>query len=152
MCFVTYCYLYPCLIFAGKAEAYPSGTPNGVPPTYCGNTDSVKPLDNCLIEIIVKYTFARKQSLCVSIYILLCLSVFTYLCHYVLMFLQLSSLSLSISLCECVSLSLPGLTRKHQTRLERLIKDKHSSLLQTFVIYGRKQFNIVAGKLISSKS
>jgi hypothetical protein len=33
-----------------------------------------------------------------------------------------------------------GLTHKHQTRLERLAKDKHSSLLRTLVNYGRKTF------------
>ncbi len=32
----------------------------------------------------------------------------------------------------------PGLTHKHQTRLERLAKDKHSSLLRKSVNYGRK--------------
>jgi hypothetical protein len=37
-----------------------------------------------------------------------------------------------------------GLTCKHYTRLERLARDKHSSLLQKFVTYGRKKFyNIV---------
>ncbi len=34
----------------------------------------------------------------------------------------------------------PGLTRTHQTRLERLARDKHSSLLQRSVNYGRKRF------------
>jgi hypothetical protein len=33
-----------------------------------------------------------------------------------------------------------GLTQKHLTRLERLSKDKHSSLLQTFENYGLKKF------------
>ncbi len=33
-----------------------------------------------------------------------------------------------------------GHTCKHQTRMERLAKDTHSSLLQTFVKYGRKSF------------
>jgi hypothetical protein len=33
-----------------------------------------------------------------------------------------------------------GLTRKHWTRLERLARDKRSSLLRKFVTYGRKNF------------
>ncbi len=33
-----------------------------------------------------------------------------------------------------------SLTHKHQSRLERLARDKHSSLLRTFVNYGRKKF------------
>ncbi len=33
-----------------------------------------------------------------------------------------------------------GLTHKHQTRLEKLGKDKRSSLLRKFVTYGRKKF------------
>jgi hypothetical protein len=36
----------------------------------------------------------------------------------------------------------PGLTQKHQTRLERLTRDKHSSLLRKFVNYDRKSFMI----------
>jgi hypothetical protein len=32
-----------------------------------------------------------------------------------------------------------GLTQKYQTRLERLARDKHSRLLQTFVNYSCKQ-------------
>ncbi len=35
----------------------------------------------------------------------------------------------------------PGKTHKHKTRMERLAKDKHSSLLQKFVTYGRKKFD-----------
>ncbi len=31
-------------------------------------------------------------------------------------------------------------TREHQTRLEKLARDKHSSLLQKFITYGRKKF------------
>ncbi len=39
--------------------------------------------------------------------------------------------------------SAPGLTSKHKARLERLARDKRSSLLQKFVTYGRKQlYNI----------
>ncbi len=34
----------------------------------------------------------------------------------------------------------PSLTHKHQTRLERLAKDKHSSLLRKSVNYGRNNF------------
>jgi hypothetical protein len=33
-----------------------------------------------------------------------------------------------------------GVTHKHCTRLERLFKDKHSSLLRIFPDYGRKKF------------
>ncbi len=33
----------------------------------------------------------------------------------------------------------PGLTHKHSTRLAILARDKHSCLLQKFVIYGRKK-------------
>jgi hypothetical protein len=32
-----------------------------------------------------------------------------------------------------------GLSCKHETRLEKLAKDKHSNLLQKFVNYGRKK-------------
>ncbi len=32
------------------------------------------------------------------------------------------------------------LTHNHYTNLEKLAKDKHSSLFQTFVKYGRKKF------------
>ena len=36
-----------------------------------------------------------------------------------------------------------GLNHRHWPRLERLARDKHSSILQTFVIYGRKKlYNI----------
>ncbi len=34
----------------------------------------------------------------------------------------------------------PGLTDKHNSRLERSARDKHSSLLQTIVNYGRNSF------------
>jgi hypothetical protein len=34
----------------------------------------------------------------------------------------------------------PGLTHKHYTRLERLAKDKHSSIVQKPVKYGCKKF------------
>jgi len=33
-----------------------------------------------------------------------------------------------------------GLTNQHLTRLEKLARGKHSSLLQKFVKYGRKNF------------
>jgi hypothetical protein len=33
-----------------------------------------------------------------------------------------------------------GLTRKHYTKLERLARDKHSSLLRKYVNYGNKKF------------
>ncbi len=38
----------------------------------------------------------------------------------------------------------PGLAHKHQTMLERLATDKHSSLLRIFVNYGRKFFITLA--------
>ena len=31
-------------------------------------------------------------------------------------------------------------TNKHETKVERLVRDKHSSLLRTFVNYGHKKF------------
>jgi hypothetical protein len=41
------------------------------------------------------------------------------------------------------TLELAPCTHKHATRLERLARDKHSSLLRKFVIYGRKKcFNV----------
>ncbi len=33
-----------------------------------------------------------------------------------------------------------GLTQKHYARLEMLARDKNSTLLQTFVSFGRKKF------------
>jgi len=33
-----------------------------------------------------------------------------------------------------------GLTRKHETKLDSLDRSKHSSLLRTFINYGRKSF------------
>jgi len=33
-----------------------------------------------------------------------------------------------------------GVTHNHYTRLEKLARDKHSSLLRTFVNYGHKKF------------
>ncbi len=33
-----------------------------------------------------------------------------------------------------------GLTHEHKTRLERLVRHKHSTLLRSFVNYGRKSF------------
>jgi hypothetical protein len=49
----------------------------------------------------------------------------------------------------CATLGLaPGITHKHYTRLERLAKDKRSSLLQIFLTYGYKKFyNIVPWNL-----
>jgi hypothetical protein len=38
----------------------------------------------------------------------------------------------------------PGLTHKHQTRLERLARDKRSRLLRKVVTYGRKSFVTLA--------
>jgi hypothetical protein len=36
-----------------------------------------------------------------------------------------------------------SLSHKYSTRLESLARDKHSSLLRTFVNYGRKKFYII---------
>ncbi len=48
---------------------------------------------------------------------------------------------LAEALFRCSTLGYaPGLTHKHYTRLERLNRNKHSSLLRTFVNYGRKKF------------
>jgi hypothetical protein len=46
---------------------------------------------------------------------------------------------------KCATLEqAPGLAHKQLTRLERLAKDEHSSLLQNFVTYSHKKFyNIV---------
>jgi hypothetical protein len=41
--------------------------------------------------------------------------------------------------CSTVGLA-PGLTHNHETRLELLAKNKHFSLLQKSVNYGRKTF------------
>jgi hypothetical protein len=35
-----------------------------------------------------------------------------------------------------------SLTLKHLTKLEKLARDKHSSLLRRFVNYGKKSYNI----------
>ncbi len=48
------------------------------------------------------------------------------------------SLPLSGAPESCFGAVGSSLTHKHTTRLERLARDKHSSLLQTLVIYGRK--------------
>ncbi len=42
--------------------------------------------------------------------------------------------------------ALLGKASKHLTRLERLAKDKHSSLLQAFVNYDRKKFYNIGPK------
>ncbi len=42
----------------------------------------------------------------------------------------------------------PGLTHKHYNRLIRLVRDKHSSLLQIFVNYGRKKFYNIGPRFI----
>jgi hypothetical protein len=41
----------------------------------------------------------------------------------------------------------PGLTHKHYTRLERLARIKHSSLLRKFVYYDRKKFYKIEPRL-----
>jgi hypothetical protein len=42
-------------------------------------------------------------------------------------------------------------TFKHETMLERLAKDKHFSLLQTFIDYGRKKLCNIALKTLQGK-
>jgi hypothetical protein len=42
--------------------------------------------------------------------------------------------------CFTVGMTPLGLTHKHSTRLERLDRDKHSSLLRKSVNYSRKKF------------
>ncbi len=44
-----------------------------------------------------------------------------------------------------------GLTGKHQTRLENLARDKHSSLLRNFINYGRKKFYSIGTRYKSTK-
>jgi hypothetical protein len=44
-----------------------------------------------------------------------------------------------------------GLTRKHETRLERLARDKHLSLLRKSVNYGRKSFIVQAPEVLQEK-
>jgi hypothetical protein len=34
-----------------------------------------------------------------------------------------------------------GLTIKHYTRLERFVRNKHSSLIRAFIYYGQKKFH-----------
>ncbi len=53
---------------------------------------------------------------------------------------------------RCSSLEkAPGLAHKHQTKLERLAKNKHSSLLRKFVNYEEKKFyNIGPRKVLIS--
>ncbi len=54
---------------------------------------------------------------------------------------QMSSSKVQASPCEApFKCSTLGLTHEHQTRLERLAKDKHSSLLQQFINYICKEF------------
>ncbi len=43
------------------------------------------------------------------------------------------------------------LNRKHYTRLERLAKDKHSSLIQKSVSYGRKIFYSTGPRFVERK-
>jgi hypothetical protein len=50
------------------------------------------------------------------------------------------SLPLSGGPERCFTLESTGLSNKHYTRLDRLARDRHSSLLQTFANYGREMF------------
>jgi hypothetical protein len=45
-----------------------------------------------------------------------------------------------------------GLTNNHYTRLERLVRDKHSSLLRKFVNYGQKKFYNIGPRVQSHKT
>jgi hypothetical protein len=53
-----------------------------------------------------------------------------------------SSLPYSGSPVMCLTRVGSSLNRKYKTRFQRRAKDKHFSLLQTFVNYDRKKFNI----------
>jgi len=55
-----------------------------------------------------------------------------------------SNLPDSRALDRCFTQVSSGLTSKHYTRLERLAKDKHSSLLRKSVNYGRNFFIVQA--------
>ncbi len=58
-----------------------------------------------------------------------------------LMFVGKAKAYARVEQLKCTSLVLgPGLSYKHWTRLERLVRDKHSSLLRKFVNYDRKEF------------
>ncbi len=46
----------------------------------------------------------------------------------------------------------PGLTRKHLIRMEKLARDKRSSLSQTFVTYVRKKFYNIGHRCQSHKT
>jgi hypothetical protein len=50
------------------------------------------------------------------------------------------------SLVSCLWVG-PGLARKHWTRLEKLARDKHSSLLRKSVNYGRNKFYSTGPKM-----
>ncbi len=58
-----------------------------------------------------------------------------------LMFASKAGANLGEALFRCSTQGqAPDLTSKHLTRLEKLASDKHFSLLQTFVNYGREKF------------
>jgi hypothetical protein len=46
----------------------------------------------------------------------------------------------------------PSLAHKQQTWLERIARDKHSSLLQKFVTYGRKEFYNISSRGLYHKT
>ncbi len=47
---------------------------------------------------------------------------------------------MSLAPFRCYTLGYaPGLTHRHETRLEGLSRDKHSGLLRKYVTYGRKK-------------
>jgi hypothetical protein len=57
------------------------------------------------------------------------------------MFADKASAYLSEAPFRCSTLGYaPGLSHKHQTRLERLVREKQSSLLQKSLKYSRKKF------------
>jgi len=56
----------------------------------------------------------------------------------------------SETLFRCTTLRwAPGLAHKHVTRLERLARDKHFSLLGTFVNYGLKFITFTPGRNVA---
>ncbi len=57
------------------------------------------------------------------------------------MFLDKAGAYLSQAPLSCSAVRYaPGFIHKHQTRLERLARDKYISLVRAFVNYGRKSF------------
>ncbi len=128
---VTHSPFHPSQLFVSKGGAYPSG----------GNftyiiLSSVKAEANVIkLFMVVSQNFLNifviSQRVCPW-------KAFSYPS---LMFAsKAKSLSLSGAPFRCFTWVGSGLICKHQTRLERLARDKRSNLLRKFVTYGRKKF------------